>query len=175
MGFGLVVCWVRGALHCCITNWWRFRRVNQHYIITSWRAYAKLILVPCNIDNGFWLHLSHLWVRGSDVPAVPSFCSGVSGNTFPRFTWQRGHLEKNKITLILRSLSGVRKRKDHHFWALRNYTEQPASCMTPTLWVQCIEKMPCYHLLEAGASFFFLFTFSQDIMGPSPMQLSVNL
>lgn len=155
MGFGLVMCWDRGALHCCITRWWRFLEVNGHYLITSSRAFAMLILVPCNFDDDFWLHLSHLWMRGSDVPAVPSFCSGASGNTFPGCG------------------ASVRKRKDAkhlctQWWygtACFLYNTYPVN---PEHWKSAL-------LSVENCRFVFWLFFPPGFHGPSPVQPSVNL
>lgn len=49
MGFWLVVCWVRRALHCCITCLRRFVKWELYY--NSQQFICILMLVPCNYSN----------------------------------------------------------------------------------------------------------------------------
>lgn len=153
MGFGLVACWGREALHCCIISWKRFLEANGHCIRTASRARVLLVLAPSNFVNGFWLWLPHLWVRGSDMPSIPSFCSAAHGNTFPGFAWQRRNLEKKEEILLLRWEYSVRKRKDHNHLALSGYMVEHASCTTPILWAQSTEDVPSYLLKTVLWSF----------------------
>lgn len=167
MGFDLVACWDRGTLHCCIISWWRFLEANGHYIrIASSRAFVLLVLLPCNFVNDFWLRFSHLWVRGSDVPSIRSFCNAAHRNTFPGFPGfflPEKEIGWEEDILLLRWEYTVRKRKDHKHLVLSGYRVEHVSCTTPILWAQSTENVPSY-LLETVAWCFEFFS-PQDFLG----------
>lgn len=156
MGFGLVVCWVRGALHCCITSWWRFLEVNGHCIVT----FVMLILVPCNLTvaSGFifpicewgeWCACSTFLLQWSIWEHPPTYYL-----TFGQ----------EQAILLLRWESSVRKRKNHKYF-VHSVVLYGAACflydtypVSPDCWKNAL-------LSVENCSLVFWHFFRQDFMG----------
>lgn len=116
MGFGLVACWGRGALYCCIVSWLRrFLEANGHYTRTaSSRAFVLLVLVPCitlSMASGFdfpsvgergWYALYTFFLPCSTwehLPRFPRIFPSRGGDWTRRryFTFKMGvHCEKEE-------------------------------------------------------------------------------
>lgn len=148
MGFGLVVCWVRGALHCCITSWWRFLEANGRYIITPSRALPcwYLFLVTSTMTSGLIFPICE-WGGVMCLQFLPSTVDhlGTPSQVFP----DRGAFGQEQDILLLRWESSVRKRKEHKCLCAQWLYGEAASCTTPILWAQSTEK--CCYLLKTVA------------------------
>lgn len=175
MGFGLVVCWVRRALNCCVACWRRCVELNGNYTVTPsslfafWCLFhATTAMLPASsflsVSEGTWWACSTFLMQWNIFPHVPRALDYLTEEAFGQ----------TQDILLINWGSSVKKRRGSQTSVHSVVTW--AACCLPNAYLVSPEHWKRALLSSESCSFmFWLFLSPPRLHGPSPMQPSVNL